>query len=167
MAFRNRTVAAFFASACLGLVPTGTSADPILTVQPTSIGGGLTRHDVDVDFQDGLGLSGFVQVTFTGPFDSQSDLLQENWPDIQMVDEGQTMPTRYVLQGGTGGGSSVDVVPLAQLVVPDGQGFSYVAVVSRNGKNFTIVPEPATTSLAVASLAVLSALAQLRNGVQR
>lgn len=161
MASLNRTAAALLTSTFFSVAPIHAWADPILTIQPTSIGGGLTRYDVDVDFQDGLGRSGFIQVTFTGPFDAQSQLLEANWPDIQLVDEG-TVPTQYVLQGGTGGGSAVDVVPVAQLVVPEGQQFTYAAVVSRNGRNFTIVPEPGPTGLAATCLTMLALLHRRR-----
>jgi len=113
------------------------------------------RYDVDVDFRDGLSRSGFVQVTLAGPFDAQSQLLEENWPDIQDV---QSSAGMFTLQGGTGGGSAVDVVGVGQMVVPVGQSFSYNAVISRNGQNFVVAPEPGASALAAAALALLVGL---------
>lgn len=139
-----------------GVLATGVSAaDPAIRFSPTPMGAGLTRYGVDVDFQDGLGKSGFVQVTFLGPFDAQTQLTAGNWPDLQVV---QTSANQYMLQGGTGGGSSVDVVEVGQLVVPTGQSFSYNAVISRNGQNFTVVPEPAANLLGAAGIGMLGLL---------
>jgi hypothetical protein len=130
-------------------------AAPILRLQSVPLGGGLTRYDVEVDFRDGLGRSGFLQVAFQGPFDAQSQLFTANWPDLQEV---QTGGNTYVLQGGTGGGSSVDVVGVGQLVVPDGERWSYSAVISRNGQNTVVVPEPGPRLLALATFAALAGL---------
>jgi hypothetical protein len=139
-------------------------ADPVITVQATPQGGGLVAHDISVDFRDGLGRSGFIQITLTGNFDSSSSFTLANWPDIQVVDAGQTSSTVYKLQGGTGGGSSVDVVGVGQMVVPKGQTISYTATVSRNGQNFMLVPEPFSTATAGVALAVITLLARRRSG---
>jgi hypothetical protein len=135
------------------------AADPTLELRTIPLGGGLTRYHVDVDFQDGGGKSGFVQVTFNGPFDAQSQLTTANWPDIQNVQAGGSL---YMLQGGTGGGSSVDVVEVGQLVVPVGESFSYNAVISRGGQNFVVVPEPGVVPLGIASTLTLGVAARSR-----
>lgn len=135
----------------------GAAASPIVKTRTTPLAGGLTRYDVDVDFRDGLSRSGFVQVTLAGPFDAQSQLLEENWPDIQEV---QSSAGVFMLQGGTGGGSHVDVVGLGQMVVPSGQAFTYNAVISRNGQNFIVAPEPDAALLAGSALALLGLLAK-------
>ena len=131
------------------------SADPVLTSTQTPQGGGLVQHQVSVDFQDGLSRSGFIQVTFSGNFDGASSFALSDWPDIQDV---TTSPTEYHLQGGTGGGSTVDVVEVASLVVPAGETIAYSAVVSRDGQNYVLVPEPGTRlafALAVVAVAAL------------
>ncbi len=144
------------------VVPTGPAyADPVVTSSKTPQGGGLVRHDVSVDFQDGLARSGFIQITFASNFDASSSFSLGNWPDIQQV---TTDPTVYHLQGGTGGGSQVDVVGIAQLVVPQGLGITYNAVVSRNGQNFVLVPEPNSSWAAGLSLVVVTALRARRRG---
>jgi len=114
-------------------------ADPALVSRSTPQPGGLVAHDISIDFRDGLARSGFIQITFSGNFDASSSLALASWPDIQSV---QTGPNLYSLQGGTGGGSQVDVVDVAQLVVPQGEAILYNAVVSRNGQSFVLVPEP-------------------------
>ena len=142
----------------LTLVASPGSADPIVTSASTPIGGGLVSHAVAIDFQDGLSRSGFVQISFSGNFDAQSALAVANWPDIQSADAGVTAAGVYSLQGGTGGGSTVDVVPVATLVLPEGESFSYSGVVSRDGRNFIVVPEPFASGSSAAALLTLEAL---------
>ena len=135
-------------------------SDPVLTSQATPVAGGLVAHEIAIDFRDGLGRSGFIDITFLGSFDiATSTLAEGSWPDIPIV---ATSPTLYRLRGGTGGGSSVDVVPVAHLVVPAGQGISYNAVVSRAGRSYVLVPEP--REAAVASLLAIAVLAATRRG---
>ena len=130
-------------------------ADPVLTFSRTPQAGGLVRHDVAVNFQDGLSRSGFIQITFSSNFDASSSFALASWPDIQQV---TTNPTVYSLQGGTGGGSQVDVVDVAQLVVPQGLRITYNAVVSRDGQNFVLVPEPSAPAAAGLCLALVALL---------
>ena len=129
------------------------SGDPILVTQATPLPGGLVAYDVAVDFQDGLGRSGFVDVTFSGNLDAQSQLFGSNWPDLAASSSSSGSAH---LRGGTGGGSSVDVVAVARLVVPRGQRLHYDAVVSRNGRNFTVAPEPSPWALATAALVAVA-----------
>jgi hypothetical protein len=144
-------------AALLGLLALAcpAAADPVLTSTQTPQGGGLVQHDVSVDFRDGLSRSGFIQITFSGNFDAASSLTTANWPDIQDV---TTSPTHYHLQGGTGGGSSVDVVQIASLVVPAGEPIAYNAVVSRAGQNYVLAPEPAAPLIAAMGLVAVAAL---------
>jgi hypothetical protein len=140
----------------------GASADPIVITQATPLGGGLVAYDVAVDFRDGLARSGFVEITFTGGFDTLSTLLAANWPDLQQVDPGVTSSNVYRLRGGTGGGSQVDVVGVAQLVLPEGAAFSYDGVISRNGRSFIVVPEPGIRPLSLSGALTVAALSLSR-----
>ena len=143
----------------LGVPGTPSRGDPVVTSEATPIGGGLISHAVAIDFQDGLSRSGFVEISFSGNFDVlQSQLEVGDWPDLLVADPGENDPSVYELRGGTGGGSNVDMVPVATLVLPTGEGFAYSAVISRNGRNFSVVPEPlasASTAAAFLSLAAL------------
>lgn len=145
--------------ALLAVVAPAAVADPILTTHATPMAGGLVAYDVAVDFQDGLGRSGFVDVTFSGSFDAQSQLFGTNWPDLA---DTSSSSTTVHLRGGTGGASGVDVVAVARLVVPRGQSFQYDAVVSRNGRNFTVAPEPSAPALGLAALLGVATLRRPR-----
>ena len=141
--------------ACAGAA----GAAPVVTIGETPIGGGLVSHAVAIDFQDGLLRSGFVEISFTGNFDGQSTLAVNSWPDLQIADPGQITPRIYSLRGGTGGQSNVDVVPVATLVLAEGESFTYSGTISRNGRNFTVVPE---ASAGASTIAVLLTVAALR-----
>jgi hypothetical protein len=142
----------------VGALGSAAGADPIVTVGATPIGGGLVSHAIAVDFQDGLSRSGFIQISFSGNFAPQSALAVGSWPDLQLADPGQATPSIYSLRGGTGGASTVDVVPVATLVLAEGESFTYSGVVSRDGRNFSIVPEPLAGAAAAACLLTLAAL---------
>ncbi len=142
----------------LGVLGTPARGDPVVTSEATPIGGGLISHAVAIDFQDGLSRSGFVEISFSGNFDVLSQLGVGDWPDLQVADPGENDPSVYELRGGTGGGSNVDRVPVATLVLPAGEGFAYSAVISRNGRNFSVVPEPLASASAAAAFLSLAAL---------
>lgn len=156
---RDRIVRGLLGSALLVALGGPAGADPAVVSQSTSQGNGLVAHHVSIDFRDGLGRSGFVQITFSGNFDPSSSFDLASWPDIQAV---QTTPTAYSLQGGTGGGSQVDVVSVAQLVVPAGESVLYNAIVSRNGQSFVLAPEPGSSTAGAAVLLLLAALRRRR-----
>ena len=152
MAFRWKR-ALTSAAVAAGLAAGSASADPRLLTARTPQGGGLVEHAISVDFDDGLSRSGFIDISFSGSFDAATTIDLAEWPDIQ---ESMETTTVVELRGGTGGGSAVDVVPVARLVVPEGQPVSYSAVVSRAGQNFVLVPEPLASLCAAWALTTLA-----------
>ncbi len=163
-----------------------TSADPELTIESAPLGDGLTGWNVGIAFDDGEALSTFVDVTFEGHFNHllydgvavdtdveaasfdgllgyeaalDSYFTTSVWPDVVLLEGGEVMSVIYELAAGSGAGNPVeDFIELAYLVLPEGESFTYYAIVSRQGVNYTLVPEPSPSLLALVAIGTLAAL---------
>jgi hypothetical protein len=174
-------------------VASPTRADPEITFDPMPLGGALVGWNVGIEFDDGLELSTFVDVTFAGGFnqilfdgldvdtdematdvdglldyaaDLDSYFITSVWPDVVILEGGEVMSVLFEFAAGSGEGSQiVDFIELAYLVLPEGEVPSYDALVSRGDENFYLIPEPGSTLASATAIGALAVLCRRKRRI--
>ncbi len=163
---------------------------PSISVTESFAGAGLVGFEVAIELDDALNSSVFVAVVFSGPFvqlqssgldidleadaasldgvmgydmDLDSYFRTDGYADLIELQGGAPGSTEYFAMLGSGAGSMLSgSLPLAYLVLPDGEAFSIDALVSRGGVDFELTPEPSAGLLLLSGSAFLLVLGRWR-----